>query len=613
MNPAASHLIRRVLGLQAAFTLLGAALVAVLSPRFLLLGGSVAIEGARALGVGLTAGGLFALVPSGLRLRRHRFVLRALALGSRAVEAHDLYALAEEPRRIIVGWFVPSALGCALSTLPFGPKTLDGGTSVTLCLLGLAMAGSASLPLFVMLRTAVARALMLAPVSVMREVIDDAERLGLVARRIPHRMVLAVALPVGCLALGSLLIVAGHVRRADERNREETARLVSRAALEPEPGPQAWAGIREAVVQARALGFYANSQREPDEYRVEHGKGGQLIVITPLDRGSASMEFPASTVTVVNGAALLVAAIGTLLAALAGLGVGRVLGADLEAATADVRALGTETVIGGGRRLLHRARFPIVARLGLAIARLTGRFRVFARAQERTIAAKDAAVRMRGLFFASVSHDLKSPLNAILGFTELVRRAQPVTAGQAESLNLIERRGRELLALIETILDAARVEAGQLTLVLDAIDAKTVLEQSIVKGRDLGGDYDVQAVVEIAPGLRPLSVDRVRLPRALSTFLACAMRAARGPTFRIVVSPDGPDLARMEIEVQGEASVTDIAAILDPTRATGGAVHRGFAMALRLGRSIVELHQGSLSLSKHEDGGSIVLHLPTVG
>jgi signal transduction histidine kinase len=614
VNPDASHLVRRVLGLKAAFTLLVAALVTLLSPRLLLLGGTVATEGARALGVGLLAGGLVALISSGIRLRRHRFALRALALGSKAVEAHDLHALGEEPTRTLVAWLVPSAAGTVLATLPFAPKTLDTATGATLCLLGLALAGAVSLPLFVLLRSAFARALMLAPVEVMRDVVEDAERIGLIGRWIPHRMVVAVALPVGCLALGALLIVAGHVRRADERSREETARVISRAVLEPGPGADASAGIAEAVVQARALGFYAYSQREPAEYGVEHGERGQLIVTTPLDTGSASMEFPASTVAVLNAQALLVAVFGTLIAGMLGLWLGRILGEDLRAATADVRALGTESVIKGGRPLVHEARFPIVARLGLALARLTGLFRVFARAQERAIAARNAAARMRGLFFASVSHDLKSPLNAILGFTELVRRAQPVTPGQEESLDLIERRGRELLALIETILDAARVEAGQLTLVLDRVDLATVLEQTLLKARDLGGDRDVQAVVEIAPGIPPLRADRVRLPRALATFVAYAMREAESPTLRVVATPEAPDRIRLEVEVPNDRfNVAEIDAMLDPSRAPSAGAHRGLALALRLGRSIVELHQGAIALSKRPGGGAFVLHLPAGG
>jgi signal transduction histidine kinase len=613
VNPDASHLVRRVLGLKAAFTLLVAVLVTLLSPRLLLLGGAVATEGARALGLGLLAGGLVAVLTSGIRLRRHRFALRALALGSKAVEAHDLHALGDAPARTLVAWLVPSAAGTVLATLPFGPKTLDTATGATLCLLGLALTGAVSLPLFVLLRSAFARALMLAPVEVMRDVLEDAERIGLLARRIPHRMVVAVALPVGCLALGALLIVAGHVRRADERSREETARVISRAVLEPGPGAGALAGIEEAVVQARALGFYAYSERDPAEYGVAHGKRGQLIVTTPLDNGSAIMEFPASTVAVLNAQALLVAVLGTLIAGLLGLWLGRILGEDLRAATADVRALGMESVIEGSRPLVHHARFPIVARLGLAIARLTGLFRVFARAQERAIAARNAAARMRGLFFASVSHDLKSPLNAILGFTELVRRAQPVTPGQEESLDLIERRGRELLALIETILDAARVEAGQLTLVLDSIDVATVLDQTLQKARDLGGERDVQAVVEIMPGVGVLRADRVRLPRALATFVAYAMRVAESPTLRVVATAEG-DRLRLEVEVPNDGfNVAEIDAMLDPSRAPTAGVHRGLALALRLGRSIVELHQGAIALSKRPGGGAFVLHLPAEG
>ena len=96
-----------------------------------------------------------------------------------------------------------------------------------------------------------------------------------------------------------------------------------------------------------------------------------------------------------------------------------------------MRELGTEAVHrAAGAAWCRAARFRVVAELGMAIERLAGRFRVFARAQERAIEAREAAARMRGLFFASVSHDLKSPLNAILGFTELVRTHEPSPPGR---------------------------------------------------------------------------------------------------------------------------------------------------------------------------------------
>ncbi|HWP06861.1 MAG TPA: HAMP domain-containing sensor histidine kinase [Polyangiaceae bacterium] len=610
MNPVASHLVRRVIAWQGLFSLLGALLVALLTPRLLLLSGTVGFEGASALGAGVLAGGVAAAALTGARLYRYRFLLRALAVGSRVVEVHQLYELGDEPRRAIVGWLAPSAVGAAVATIPFAPRTLDPSTSVTLCLLGLAIVSAASLPLFVLLRTTFARALMLAPVEVMREVVEDAERLGHIRGRVSRRMVVAVTLPVVCLALGSMLIVAGHLRRADERGREETARMLTRAALEPGPGVVPWAGIPDAVLQARALGFFASPLKEAEEYKVERGRAGTISVTVPLDQGSAIVDFAGSTVAMVNGWELVVAFCASAIAVVLGIVIGRALGTDLRSATRDVRELGTETV-GGGLRVLGTAHFRVVAELGAAVARLAGRFRVFARAQERSIDARNAAARTRGLFFASVSHDLKSPLNAILGFTELVRRAQPVSQGQGESLELIERRGRELLALIETILDAARVEAGQLTLVLDGADMGVVLEQAVQKGRDLLDDREVQVVVELMPGVRKVRVDRERLPRALATFLAYAMREATTPSLRVVAAPEATAWVRLDIEIPSERfDEAELAALLDPPDTPGAAEHRGLALALRLGRSIVELHGGMVMAARRAGIGAFSLLLP---
>jgi signal transduction histidine kinase len=612
MNPAASHLVRRVLGWQAAFTLFVALLVAALAPQFLLLGGSLRIEGAVAVGFGVLAGGIPTLAIGGARLRRYRFLLRALAVGSKAVEAHELYELADEPRRGIVVWLVPAFAGVAVATIPLRPQALDLVTGVTLCLVGLVITAAASLPLSVVLRTTIARALMLAPPEVMLEVVEDADRLGQIRGRVARRLVTAITMPVLFTTFGSALIVAAHVRRADERGREETARILSRAVLEPSQGPSPWQGVEDAVLQSRALGFYAYSSREPSEYRVERGRGGRLIVTTPLDVGSGTMEFSGSTVGVLSPSALGIALVATALAALLGVLLGRALGEDLRAATQDVRELGTEAVMVGGRRVVRRPRFRVVAQLGMGILRLAGRFRVFARAQEHSIAARDLAARTRGLFFASVSHDLKSPLNAILGFTEIVR-ARAVTPGQVESLDLIERRGRELLALIETILDAARVEAGQLALVLDTMDMGTLLEEAVARGRDLGGESPVQISVQTAPGIPPLRADRVRLPRAVATFVAYAVREARGPQLRILATLGERGTARIDVEVPSERlKAGDLESVLDPTRAPGVTEHRGLSLALRLGRAIVELHGGSIRLDRSAGVEMFSLRLPLV-
>jgi signal transduction histidine kinase len=216
---------------------------------------------------------------------------------------------------------------------------------------------------------------------------------------------------------------------------------------------------------------------------------------------------------------------------------------------------------------------------------------------------------MRGLFFASVSHDLKSPLNAILGLTELVRQ-EPLGAGQQESLEVIERRGRELLALIETILDAARVEAGQLSLVLDEIDLRELLAQSVAKGKDLGGDQQVEVIEEVAAPVPTLRVDRIRVGRALATFVGHALRTAERAPVRVRAGPTREGGVRIEVEVPSRRfAARQLEAMLDPSLRPSGD-HRGLALGLGLARAVVELNRGSVGVEETATGIAFRVMLP---
>src|SRR5665811_2312631 len=97
MIPGAARLIQRVLGIELLFTLASSALLGLLTSHFLVLSGSVASEGAETLSLAVLVGGLISLGRSFWRLRRYRFVLRTLALGSKAVEPAELFALSDEP------------------------------------------------------------------------------------------------------------------------------------------------------------------------------------------------------------------------------------------------------------------------------------------------------------------------------------------------------------------------------------------------------------------------------------------------------------------------------------------------------------------------------------
>jgi signal transduction histidine kinase len=528
-------------------------------------------------------------------------------VGSAAIEPHQLGELSGEPKRVLTAWLTPSIVGIVIATTLLRPSILDLTTGITLCSLGLVIISVASLPLYVLVRASFLSALELAPHELMREVVEQAEEEGLIEQRISRRMLAAVTMPVVFLAIGAALVVNAHVRRADERDREETARVFARAALEAGPGVVRMAGVETAIERGSSYGFTARIDTSHQGYDVSRGDDGVVSVRAPLEQGSAEVRFSGSTVGFLGAHSLLVALIATALAGFLGTALGATLARDLRGATRNVRELGTDAVLSGSTRILRSARFRVVAELGGAIDRLAQRFRVFANAQERAIDARKAAVRMRGLFFASVSHDLKAPLNAILGFTELARKMENVTPGQIESLDLIARRGRELLALIETILDAARVEAGQLTLVLDPMDLATLLNEAAQKGRELASDRDAPVVIEISGASRQLRVDRVRMPSALATFVAHALRTTEAPTVRLLAAADKGNRVAIEIEIQSRRfTVSRLEAMLDPNRDPEVSEHRGLALGLRLARAVTELHGGKLEVLRRKNAGGVL-------
>ncbi len=612
MTAAASRTVRRVLVWQALFSLGTTALLSLAASDLLLLGHAVVTEATRRIALlGLIGGGL-ALLRTYVGLRRHRFVLRALALGSRAIEPHELAELLKAPLRATLRWALPHLLCFAALATNLRPALLDRTTGISLSLLCAVITAAASLPLLVLIRAALLPAIESAPPEVMAEVVVEAQRVSRV-RPVPRRLIAAVATPVLFVALGSALIAGSHLRQSDEQSREETARAMARAALEPEPGLVRGAGLTEALEAGQRADFRARVSDERDNYRVQRVGDGVVQLTAPLDSGSARIYFKASTLPVASLTALLISLAAALGAAAAGALLGRELLRDLSLATEGLSGLGTETRRGAAPPQLEPARFHQVAELTSAISQLTERFHEFARAQERAIDAREAARRMRGLFFASVSHDLKSPLNAILGFTELVRQ-EPLTSGQLESLEVIDRRGRELLALIETILDAARVEARQLSLMEADVSLAELLESARVKALDLGADHHAPIQLHVDEPAQLLSVDPVRAARALATLIGHAVRTRDTGEPVHVIARSSPSRVCVDIYVPSSlATAAGLEALLDPMRAGGARQHRGLALGLGLVRSVIRLHGGSVrALSSSRGHPKIRVLLRTV-
>lgn len=611
MNDAALRFVRRVLGRQILVGLAAFLATALVAPRLLLLDADVAaavIESVVSVGLAALLG---AAVLTVIRLRKHRYVLRSLAVGTRAVEPEELAGLADLPNDVTLRFLLPHLFGAVALVVPgLRPAMLDGGRAASLVALSMTIVAAAALPHYVLIRDATNRLFEGSPAEPVNVLLEAEERAKRPANRVARRILLAVVAPVALVGVGAVLVTHAHLRAFIESTDAATATLVGQVGLEPGTG-QLGEAARESVRAAvRPFGLEAWVERgevHEDPYVIRE-QDGRLTAITPVDDGRAFVRFSATLSPAVVTPSVVVALLGVLVAAWIAAWLGRILAEDLRHSTYRVRLLGTDSVLRGATQISRPARFVEVAALGRAIEGLAERFRVFAEAHERALAARERAQKMRGLLFASVSHDLKSPLNAVLGLAELLA-LEDLGPSQRESLALVTTRGRELLALIETILDAARVDSGQLALTLERVEIDDLVERAVRTAEDLAGGGAEAPMVELAEGLPSVLADSSRLPQAIAVLIAHAMRPVAGEArtrpvrVRATLQVGVEKAVRIDVEYASRGvPAAELEALLARQSTSRG---RGLTLGLNLARSVIELHGGTVEVEALPDGAPV--------
>jgi signal transduction histidine kinase len=136
------------------------------------------------------------------------------------------------------------------------------------------------------------------------------------------------------------------------------------------------------------------------------------------------------------------------------------------------------------------------------------------------------ASRMKSAFIANMSHELRTPLNAIIGFTGalLMKLPGPLTTEQDKQLNTIRNSARHLLSLINDILDVAKIEAGKVTLELEAVHCQQLVQEVAETLRPLARQKGLALEVEVAAEDVVLQTDRRALTQILINLLNNAIK-----------------------------------------------------------------------------------------
>jgi signal transduction histidine kinase len=137
--------------------------------------------------------------------------------------------------------------------------------------------------------------------------------------------------------------------------------------------------------------------------------------------------------------------------------------------------------------------------------------------------AAESASRAKSRFLATMTHELRSPLSAVIGFAEAVARASD-PARIADYAGAIRDAGQHLLLLIDDILDVARSEGSALAVATDAVILAPVLERAQRAAATLAGDAGLTLVAEWPAALPRLAGDARRLHQVLLNLLSNAVK-----------------------------------------------------------------------------------------
>ncbi len=239
--------------------------------------------------------------------------------------------------------------------------------------------------------------------------------------------------------------------------------------------------------------------------------------------------------------------------------------------------------------------------------------RVYQDALDRTRAA-DAR---KADFLSAVSHELRTPLNVVGGFAQLLLEGvdTPLSTAQAEDVELIRDGGRQLLELINDILDMSMIESGELRLSFASTDVAEIVRSVVKIHQPLVDDTRVQLQAEIGPDLPPVICDPRRLRQILTNLASNAIKfTERGAiTLRVAHDPRRAAVVIRCIDTGVGIAAGDLVEIFEEYRQVGSVKRRskGTGLGLAIARRIASHHGGTLTAeSTPGQGSTFTLRLP---
>ena len=236
------------------------------------------------------------------------------------------------------------------------------------------------------------------------------------------------------------------------------------------------------------------------------------------------------------------------------------------------------------------------------------------------------ATELKTQFLANMSHELRTPLNAIIGFADLLEGEPAFDPTHRDYLQSISRNGRHLLDLINGVLDAAKVEAGQMALRLSRLDVRPLIEGAVKDTESLRAVKQQRCDLSLPDDSMELAADHQKIRQVLLNLLSNAAKFTdHGGTVAVQVSramlplPGAPGPGGTRSVDVAEAIVVsirdtgigiaaeDLVTLFQPFRQIDSSASRqqsGTGLGLALCKQFVELHGGTIGVESAPSRGS---------
>jgi len=273
-------------------------------------------------------------------------------------------------------------------------------------------------------------------------------------------------------------------------------------------------------------------------------------------------------------------------------------------------------------RRLDGSRFPIE----FSYCRMTWaarpKFAVTVRDISQRRAAEErnrATDERRRRHFATATHELRTPMSSVLGFSELLLKREFDPVVSRELVEIIHRESARLVSLVNQLLDLARIEAGGIDeLRIDAVPVADLVTRTLACLEGLGQAHRVST--DIAPHLPPLAADAQKMQQALTNIVSNSIKySAPGTPILLSAAPEQwgeRPMVAIRVRDRGIGMTPQQQAQVFEAfyRVDGDSAAPGSGLGLTILKEIVDLHGGRIALeSELGVGTDVTLYLPVAG